>query len=63
MNEQKKPTKDQFEDYIFIRNSGRTNMFDVRTVCALSVTRLTREHCLYIMSNFRELAEEYGVEV
>lgn len=62
-NEMQKPTKEQFEDYVAIRDSGVTNMFDVRTVCGLSDTGLTRELCLYIMSNFRELAEEYGVDV
>lgn len=63
MREPKKPEKHQFEDYVAIRNSGLTNMFDVHTVCQLSVTGLTMEHCLYIMSHFRKLAEEYGVEV
>lgn len=58
-----KPTKSQFEDYVRIRNSGVTNMFDVRTVCALSRTGLKKEHCLYIMENFMEIAEEYGVDV
>ena len=63
MREPKKPEKHQFEDYVAIRDSGLTNMFDVHTVCQLSVTGLTMEHCLYIMSHFRKLAEEYGVEV
>ena len=58
-----KPTKEQFEDYVSIRDGGVTNMFDVRTVCSLSVTGLTRSHCLYIMANFVNLAEEYGVEI
>ena len=58
-----KPTKKQFEDYVAIRDSGVTNMFDVRTVCALSCTNLTMENCIYIMTYFRELAEEYDVEV
>lgn len=63
MSEVRKPTKEQFEDYVAIRDSGMTNMFDVRTVCALSVTGLTPEHCLYIMSNFLNLAKEYEVDV
>ena len=63
MREPKKPTKEQFEDYVAIRNSGVTNMFDVRTVCGLSDMGLTRELCLYIMSNFMELAKEYEVDV
>lgn len=63
MSEPKKPTKEQFEDYVAIRDSGMTNMFDVRTVCNLSVTGLTKEICLYIMTNFSALAKEYGVDV
>lgn len=62
-NEMQKPTKEQFEDYVAIRNSGVTNMFDVRTVCGLSDTGLTRELCLCIMLNFMELAKEYEVDV
>ena len=60
-----KPTKEQFEDYVSIRDSGVTNMFDVGTVCALSSTGLTREICLYIMrdDNFVKLSEEYEVEI
>ena len=56
-----KPTKEQFEDYVSIRDMGITNMFAVRTVCQLSCTGLTKENCLYIMSHFEELAEEYDV--
>lgn len=63
MNEVRKPTKAQFEDYVAIRDSGMTNMFDVRTVCNLSCTGLTSEICLYIMTNFRALAKEYEVDV
>ena len=63
MSEVKKPTKEQFEDYVAIRDSGVTNMFDVRTVCNLSCTGLTSEICLYIMTNFKNLAKEYEVDV
>lgn len=58
-----KPTKEQFKDYVRIRDSGVTNMFDVRTVCELSYTGLDRNICLYIMKHFAELAEEYEVEI
>lgn len=58
-----KPTREQFEDYVNIRNSGITNMFAVSVVCDLSCTDLTRENCFYIMKHFAELAEEYGVEI
>lgn len=63
MNEMRKPTRAQFEDYVAIRDSGMTNMFDVRTVCNLSCTGLTLEICLYIMTNFKNLAKEYEVDV
>ena len=58
-----KPTKEQFEDYVGIRDSGVTNMFAVSTVCDLSSTGLTRDNCFYIMHHFVELAEEYEVEI
>jgi hypothetical protein len=58
-----KPTKEQFEDYVSIRNSGVTNMFAVTVVCDLSSTGLTKENCFYIMKHFTELAEEYNVDI
>lgn len=58
-----KPTKEQFQEYVDIRDSGVTNMFDVTFIVGMSDTGLTRENCLYIMKNFVELAEEYGVEI
>ena len=61
--EVEKPTKEQFQSYVDVRDSGMTNMFDIRTVCALSEEILTKENCFYIMKHFSELAEEYGVEI
>ena len=58
-----KPTKEQFEDYVSIRDSGATNMFAVNVVCQLSITGLTKEHCFYIMEHFAELAQEYDVAI
>lgn len=58
-----KPTKEQFEDYVSIRDSGATNMFDIRIVCALSITGLDKSICLYIMEHFSDLAKEYGVKI
>ena len=63
MVERKKPTKEQFENYVAIRDSGVTNMWATNVVCTLSTTGLTRGICLYIMEHFVELAEEYGVDV
>lgn len=58
-----KPTKEQFEDYVRIQMSGVTNMFAIRNVCELSYTNLTTDICLYIMSHYEELMEEYGVRI
>ena len=55
-----KPTKEQFKDYLFIRDSGVTNMWAIRKVCELSTTGLTTDICIYIMTHFEELEEEYG---
>ena len=50
MREEKlKPTREQFEEYVEIRDSGVTNMFDIRYICSISDTGLTRENCLYII--------------
>jgi hypothetical protein len=46
-------TKEQFNAYESVRESGATNMFMLNNVCALS--GLTREQCLYIMKNYTEL--------
>ena len=58
-----KPTKEQFKDYVAIRNSGVTNMWDVRAVCKLSYTGLNKDVCIYIMEHFEELANEYGIDI
>lgn len=59
----KKPTKEQFVEYVRIRDSGITNMYDVRFIVAISETGLDKDICVYIMHYFTELAEEYGVNV
>ena len=58
-----KPTREQFQEYVSIRDSGVTNMFDVSYIEAISKTGLTRLNCICIMKNFKELAEEYEVEI
>lgn len=58
-----KPTKEQFEEYVSIRDSGVTNMFDVKFIEALSWTGLNKPICLYIMEHFVDLATEYEVEI
>ena len=58
-----KPTRDQFEEYVAIRDSGITNMFDIRFIESISLTGLNKSICLYIMNHFSELGEEYLIAV
>jgi len=51
-------TKEQFESYEAVRESGVTNMFAVNTVCELS--GLTREQVMEIMKNYSALKSEMG---
>ena len=53
-------TKKQFKTYLEIRDSGATNMFDVKKVVELSDGILKREDCIFIMKNFNELWDKYG---
>ncbi len=53
-------TKEQFQTYLGIRDSGATNMFDVRTVVELSDDILSKEDCIFVMKNFNELWDKYG---
>ena len=46
-----------FIKYLDVRDSGVTNMFDLRNVTAL--TGLSKEQIMYIMKNFSELEEKY----
>ena len=52
-------TQQQFEAYVNVQMSGVTNMFDVRTVSAL--TGLDRNQITTIMSNYGELDKKYNV--
>lgn len=63
MKQMIKPTKEQFEDYIAIRDSGITNMFDIPFVCAISQSGLSEGNCRYIMVHFLDLAREFNVVV
>ena len=47
-----------FVKYLDCRDSGVTNMFDVRNVTAL--TGLSKEQIIYIMENYNELEEKYS---
>ena len=46
-----------FMKYEDVRQSGVTNMFDVRNVTAL--TGLNKEEIMYIMKNYSKLQEKY----
>lgn len=58
-----KPTEEQFEEYVSIRDSGVTNMYDIRYIESVSDTGLNKPICIYIVQHFVELAEEYGVMI
>ena len=46
-----------FVRYLDCRDSGVTNMFDLRNVTAL--TGLNKEQIMYIMENYSELKDKY----
>ena len=52
-----KITQEQFEAYEDVRESGVTNMFDVKTVGQLS--GLEKEVIMTIMQSYGELKEKY----
>ena len=51
-------TKEKFEAYVDVQESGVTNMFDVRTVGMLS--GLDREEIMAIMKNYSNLKKRYS---
>ena len=53
-----KITKEDFQAYLKVQNSGKTNMFDLRNVVKLS--GLTREAILEIMTNYRKYKKKMG---
>ena len=54
-------TKEQFEAYIDVQESGVTNMFDVKTVGELS--GLEKEEIMTIMKSYGELKEKYDESI
>ena len=50
-------SKEQFEAYVDVQESGVTNMFDVKTVSELS--GLEKEEIMTIMKSYGELKEKY----
>lgn len=53
-------TKQQFNDYEYVREEGRHNMFDVNAVCKL--TNLTREQVFFIMKNYSQLKKYFQLK-
>ena len=58
LNEMEKITKENFEAYVNVQESGITNMFDVKMVQSLS--GLEKEQIMTIMTNYGELKEKYN---
>ena len=50
-------SREQFEAYVDVQESGVTNMFDVKTVGELS--GLEKEEIMTIMKNYGQLKEKY----
>ena len=50
-------TQEQFQSYVDVQMSGVTNMFDVRTVSAIS--GLDRDQITDIMKNYRKYQEDF----
>ena len=50
-------TREEFESYVEVQESGVTNMFDVKTVGELS--GLEKEEIMTIMKSYGELKEKY----
>lgn len=51
-------TAEEFGKYLAVQRSGRTNMFDIEVVRALS--GLPKEKIIYIISNYTELWDKYN---
>lgn len=56
-------TKEKFEAYLRVQNSGATNMFAVSVVVELSDGHLTRSDCLDIMKNYEEYSNKFGNDI
>ena len=53
-------TKEDFDLFIKVRDSGKTNMFDLKKVEQLS--RLPLEKIEFIITHFRQLSRKYNVK-
>jgi len=57
-------SKEKFEAYLTVQKSGLTNMFDIKNVMYIADNvcdvELTKEDCLDVMKNYKELKEMYS---
>jgi len=54
-------TKKKIQVYEDVRQSGLTNMFDIKSVIALSRELLTKADCIDIMQNYSTYIEKYKI--
>ena len=61
MKEQFQPlvSRENFEEYLEIQESGVTNMFDIKFIERYSDGRLDRQTCMHIMQFYTEYKEHY----
>lgn len=50
----------KFKKYVKIQESGITNMFDIKTVIAISGGTLSKEDCLDIMQNYNKYEKQFS---
>ena len=57
-------SKEKFEAYQGVRESGMTNMFNLKNVIfvaeSFSDVKLTKKDCIEIMGNYGKLGKKYG---
>lgn len=58
-NYKRKITKEQFERYLKVQESGITNMFDIKAV--MSLTLLNEKQCLDIMHNYPKYKKRFDL--
>ena len=62
----KEVSKEKFEAYVKVQKSGITNMFNIANVIEAAdkifEVELTREDCIYIMENYKELEEAFKMK-
>lgn len=56
-------SKEKFDAYVTVQNSGVTNMMHIKNVIyaanQICDVELTKEDCIFIMENYGKLSEKY----